>query len=51
MACRALSICADKLEGRDNVGWRKAIRLGEHEAEKADVDLGGVLRSLSRIER
>lgn len=51
VADRVLALCSEKLEQRDHDGRRKALGLKEHETEKADVDLGGVLRSLSRLER
>jgi kinetochore protein Mis13/DSN1 len=47
VAGRTLGICAEKLEERDKEGRRRAVG----EPPRARESLGGVLRSLSRIER
>jgi hypothetical protein len=50
VAGQVLKLCADKLEDREKQGRRHA--LGEAaETSTAKDELGGVLRSLSRLER
>ena len=51
VAGKVLGICAEKLEDREKEGRRRAIGVGNGDFSTSKDEFGGVLRSLSRLER